>query len=223
NLRVAPGCADCHSVLDPLADFFLAWGEGADLYSGRQSAVNTFFNGKRGSSVAELADIIRDDKAFATCTVQNAWGWLMGRKFYKDEETLRTSLSDYFIGTNYSFRELIYAIATHPAFLQGGRTDGVVTDPLQAPPLGEAPSSPSISCNRTYTYAADIQPRIGLCTGCHSSASTSRQSLTSESQWRTWGDTAVKMMASGQMPPGPSNSAVQALKDAVYCWMEQNP
>ena len=28
NLRERPGCSGCHATLDPLADFFLAWGEG---------------------------------------------------------------------------------------------------------------------------------------------------------------------------------------------------
>ncbi len=221
NLRVAPGCSGCHSTLDPLADFFLAWGEGGDLYSGGKESVSTTFNSKTGIGVADLAEIVRGDKAFATCTVQNVWKWLMGRKFYTDEETLRTELTNYFLTTDYSFRELVYAISTHPAFLEGTRSDGIATDPLQAPPLGEFPTT-TVSCDRTYSYTADIAPKLSLCTGCHT-GSGSRQDLTTEASWRTWGDTAVKMMASGQMPPGPANSAVFELKDAVTCWRKQNP
>jgi len=223
NLRVAPGCSGCHSTLDPLADFFLAWGEGADLYSGGKASVSTTFNNKAGSSVADLAEIIRGDRAFATCTVQNVWKWLMGRKFYTDEEALRTALTDYFLGTDYSFRELVYAISTHPAFLEGTRSDGIATDPLQAPPLGEVPTT-TTTCTpgKTYTYATDVAPKIALCTNCHS-GSGSRQALTNEAEWRTWRATAVKMMASGQMPPGPATAAVFELKDAVTCWMGQDP
>lgn len=224
NLREAPGCANCHSVLDPLADFFLAWGEGASLYAGSQATVTTYFNGQTGSSVAELANIIRGDQAFATCTVQNVWYWLMGRKFFKDEEELRTALTQYFVTTNYSFRELVYAISTHSAFLEGSRGDGLVSDPLASPPLGTVPTEVPIQCeDRTYTFAADIQPKLGICINCHSPTSGSRQDLSSEAQWKIWGTTAVKMLGSGQMPPGPVRSESQELKEAASCWMEQNP
>jgi hypothetical protein len=221
NLRVAPGCSGCHATLDPLADFFLSWGEGGELYQGEKASVTTTFNNKTGTSVADLAEILRGDRAFATCTVQNVWTWLMGRKFYRDEEALRTALTDYLIKTRYSFRELVYAITTHPLFLEGTRSDGIVGDPLQAPPLGEIPTTP-LSCDRPYTYADDIAPKIHLCTSCHSN-STRRQSLVSEGDWQTWGETAVQMMASGQMPPGPSTSEIVAFKDAVTCWLRQNP
>lgn len=222
NLRETEGCKGCHSTLDPLADFFKAWGEGADLYSGRQALVATEFAGKQGTTLADLANIIRGDEAFATCTVQNVWGWLMGRKFYTDEEPLRAAFKDYFIKTNYNFKELVYAVATHPAFMEGTRSDAIVTDPLTAPPLGTQPENVTITCDKTYTYAADIAPNQTLCTGCHI-AGSNRQSLETEAQWAAWGTTAVQMMASGQMPPGPSNSQVQNLRKAVQCWKEQNP
>lgn len=223
NLRETEGCKGCHSTLDPLADFFKAWGEGADLYSGRQALVTTQFAGKQGVTLADLANIIRGDQAFATCTVQNVWTWLMGRKFYTDEEALRTAFTDYFIKSNYSFKELVYAVATHPSFMEGARSDAIVTDPLTAPPLGTVPETVVTSCDKTYTYAADIAPNRSLCTACHSASSNSRQSLETEAQWAIWANTAVQMMGSGQMPPGPSNSQVQALRKAVQCWKEQNP
>lgn len=224
NLRETPGCANCHSVLDPLADFFLAWGEGAALYSGSQSTVSTYFNGQTGSSIAELANIIRGDQAFATCTVQNVWYWLMGRKFFKDEEALRTALTQYFVTTNYSFRELVFAISTHSVFLEGGRGDGLVSDPLESPPLGTTPVEAPVQCDdRAYTFAGDIQPKLGICVNCHNPNADGRQDLTTEAQWRAWGTTAIKMMGSGQMPPGPLRSETQQLKDAARCWMEQNP
>jgi len=222
NLRVAPGCSGCHATLDPLADFFLAWGEGGDLYSGGQSIVTTSFNNKTGTSVADLAEIVRGDKAFATCTVQNVWTWLMGRKFYVDEETLRTKLTDYFLTTNYSFRELVYAISTHPAFLEGTRSDGIATDPLHAPPLGEFPTTTTSCEDRAYTFTGDVQSRVTLCTGCHN-GSGSRQPLITEADWRPFRATAIQMMASGVMPPGPANSEVFKLKDAVTCWLEKDP
>lgn len=222
NLRETEGCKGCHATLDPLADFFKAWGEGADLYSGRQALVSTEFAGKQGTTLADLAHIIRSDEAFATCTVQNVWGWLIGRKFYTDEEPLRTAFKDYFISTNYNFKELVYAVATHPVFMEGTRSDGVVTDPLSSPPLGTVPEPVVTTCDRPYTYAADIAPLQNLCTGCHV-AGSSRQSLENEAQWKIWATTAVQMMGSGQMPPGPSNSQVQTLRTAVQCFKEQNP
>ncbi len=224
NLRETEGCKGCHSTLDPLADFFKAWGEGADLYSGRQALVQTEFANHSGATLADLANIVRGDEAFATCTVQNVWYWLMGRKFYTDEEALRTALTQYFITSTYSFRELVYAIATHPAFLEGSRSDGLVVDPLTAPPLGKAPDAVVTTCDRAYSYAADILPSQTLCTGCHSSSSSSRQSLETEAAWAgPLGTIAVTMMSSGQMPPGPTNSAIQNLQKAVKCWKEQTP
>lgn len=50
NLRETEGCKGCHATLDPLADFFKAWGEGADLYSGRQALVQTQFANQSGTT-----------------------------------------------------------------------------------------------------------------------------------------------------------------------------
>jgi len=218
NLRVTDGCKGCHSTLDPLADFFKAWGEGADLYSGRQALVATQFANKEGATLADLGEIVRTDEAFSTCTVQNVWYWLMGRKFYTDEEPLRAALTSYFINSNYSFRELVYAIATHPAFLDGTRSNGLVSDALTAPPLGKVPDTTSTTCDRTYDYTADILPSQDLCTGCHNASNPPRQPLQTEADWASLGAAAVLMMGSGQMPPGPSSSEVQNLYKAVKCW-----
>ena len=221
NLRTAAGCSDCHSVLDPLADFFLAWGEGAEIYEGQTAQTDTFFGTCNGSTVQELAQCMQALPGFATCTVQNVWEWFMGRGFYKDEETLRDGLTTYFQGTNYSFRELVYAVATHPAFVEGSRSDAVVTDPLEDPPLGEAPSV-EITCDETIVYATHIAPRsASYCDTCHNSSSSSRQDLTSEAQWTSLGEAAVGMMRSGVMPPGPTSSDIQDLANDVQCWLEQ--
>lgn len=225
NLRVTPGCSGCHSTLDPLADFFKAWGEGGQLYLGQQAPVSTAFSGVSGSFVADLANIIRNDSAFSTCTVEHVWEWLMGRGFYSDEAPLRAALTDYFLTTNYSFKELVYAVATHPAFIEGARADATVGDPLEQPPLGKAPGvNDEQPCETTIDFTADIQPKLTQCVACHKSG-TSRQDLTSEAQWVTWGSQAVNMMASGNMPPGqagpPRIGAVFDLKEAVRCWMEQ--
>ena len=64
------------STLDPLADFFAVWGEGGEFYNGQSSAVSTSFNGQTGSYVSDLADIVRNDSAFATCQVNHAWDFL---------------------------------------------------------------------------------------------------------------------------------------------------
>ena len=131
NLRETPGCAGCHATLDPLADFFKSWGEGGELYTGE----NLFLLLVAKCYVADIADIVRSDNAFSTCTVQNAWEFLIGRGFYDDEADLRAALTDYFVKTNYDFKEL-YAIATHPVFLMSER-GCEVTSPLAEPPLGE--------------------------------------------------------------------------------------
>jgi hypothetical protein len=227
NLRTTPGCEGCHATLDPLADFFAAWGEGGDLYLGALPQVTTSFAGQTGSTLADLANIIRNDNAFGTCTVENVWEWLMGRKFYHAEAELRAALTQYFVTTGYSFKELVYAVATHPAFTVGTRSDASVGDPLEQPPLGEPPGGASDRpCPDTVDFTADIQPKLSLCTACHSASSTTRQALTTEDQWRQWGRQSVNMMASGNMPPGqagpPQIGAVWELKEAVRCWMEQN-
>jgi hypothetical protein len=222
NLRKTPGCNGCHATLDPLADFFLTWGQEGALYSNQRKPTLTSFNGREGSYVSDLANIIREDQAFATCTVQHVWEWLMGRQFYADEDTLRAKLTDYFINTTYSFKELVYAVATHPAFVEASRSDGVVTDPLEEPPLGQLPGEVEAPCEDTIDYSTDIAPKIGICTTCHNSSSTSRQDLSTEADWTEWGSQAVNMMRSGQMPPGQSGNQVNALKEAVRCWIEQN-
>lgn len=225
NLRETPGCMGCHATLDPLADFFRSWGEGNSLYNAPGQPIATSFGGKTGTHLSDLARIIQSDKAFATCTVQNAWEWLMGREFYQEEQPIRAALTDYFISTRYSFKELVYALATHPTFLSGARGDATVTDPLSEPPLGEAPDAASEpACGSTpRTFAADIAPKIGQCTNCHV-AGSNRQSLQTESDWNTLGQTAVGLMRSGNMPPGQSGpprlGPVWDLKEAVRCWLE---
>jgi hypothetical protein len=127
NLRTTPGCSGCHATLDPLADFFGVWGEGGGLYSGLSSARDASFIGKSGTSLADLANIITADEAFAACTVNHVFEYLMGRKFRIAEANLRQSLTDYFIGSNFSFRELMYAVATHPGFTVNSRSDANIT------------------------------------------------------------------------------------------------
>ncbi len=220
NLRETPGCSGCHSVLDPLADFFNAWGEGGDLYLGYKTPINTYFNNKHGATLAELGEIIRTDQAFATCSVQHVWEWLMGRGFYADEDTLRSGLTEYFVNTHYSFKELVYAIATHPAFVSAQRGDGVVTDPLDAPPIGQMPGETQKECTETIDYATHIAPKTTLCTNCHDGTG-GRQSLGTETQWRAWARQAMGMMASGQMPPGQFGPEIESFKENVRCWAEQ--
>lgn len=223
NLRETPGCSGCHATLDPLADFFAAWGEGGNLYDSKGAAVQGVFAGKSGYGLAALVDIIREDDAFATCTVQNVWDWLVGRKMYKSEEPLRTALTDYFKKTNFSFRELVYAISTHPLFTESARADATVTDPLQQPALGKVPEQANLPCPSTTSYAVDIAPKITMCTSCHASGS-SRQPLQTEAQWQSWAVQALGLMASGNMPPGqtgaPAAGPVYQLKEAVRCWID---
>jgi hypothetical protein len=228
NLRETPGCSGCHATLDPLADFFNSWGEGGELYTGQRASTVTTFGGQSGQYLSDLANIIRNDNAFSTCTVENVWHWMMGRGFYRDEADLRAALTSYFVTTGYSFKELIYAVATHPGYIEGAREDALVGDPLEQPPLGEPPGGNSEQpCNSTISFSADIQPKLSLCTTCHSSGATARQDLTTEAQWQQWGRQAVNMMASGNMPTGmagpPSIGPVYDLKEAVRCWLEQQP
>ncbi|MCX6109877.1 MAG: hypothetical protein NTZ90_09790 [Proteobacteria bacterium] len=229
NLRTTPGCMGCHSTVDPLADFFSTWGEGGELYTGAKASTPSSFDNKSGAGLADLADIIRNDDAFATCTVEHAWGWLMGRAFYRDEADLRRALTSYFVTVNYSFKELVYAMATHPAFIEGSRSDATVTDPLDEPPLGQPPGgNTNLPCSKTIDFTADIAPKLGQCTNCHFAGNKiGRQDISSAAQMKIWGSQSVNMMASGNMPPGqagpPLIGPVWDLKEAVRCWVAQNP
>ena len=226
NLRTTEGCSGCHSVLDPLADFFTVWGEGGSLYNATGVGVSSTFIGKSGSSLADLADIITNDEAFAACMVNHAFEWLAGRPFRQAEAALREKLTSYFVDTQFSFKELMYAIATHPDFLQNSRSDANVTDPLEQPAVGKVPEPSLPECTTTVSFSADIQPLISQCTTCHYSNSP-RQALETESHWKTWGSQAVSMMSVGQMPPGMQGAPVSGnifnLKEAVRCWLKQNP
>lgn len=229
NLRTTPGCMGCHSTLDPLADFFKVWGEGGGLYAGPGSTVTSSFGGKDGATLSDLANIIRGDNAFGTCTVEKAWSWLMGRDFYHAEADLRAALTSYFVTTNYNFKELVYAIVTHSAFVEGQRSDAVVGDPLEEPPLGQPPGGEvNRPCTTTINFTTDIQPSLTLCTACHSAGNSANlPALDTQAQWLKWRGQAVSMMASGNMPPGqagpPLIGSVYDLKEKVRCWTEQNP
>ena len=225
NLREAPGCSGCHSRLDPLADFFSVWGEGGELYLGAGSVINTTFLGdtsKSGSFLSDLARYLQLDAAFATCQVQHIWNWLIGRSFHSNEENLRTKLTEYFIATNYSFNELVFAIATHPAFLEGSRSNAEVDSPLTEPPLGEVPQNTTQPCDQdSYSYSVDVAPNIGSCTGCHNSGSNLTD-LSVEAGWIAAGSTAVSLMTLGNMPPGAGagSADILAFKERVRCWLE---
>jgi len=226
NLRTTPGCSGCHSTLDPLADFFAAWGEGGALYSAAGAGKQASFAGKSGTSLADLANILSADEAFAACTVNHAFEWLMGRKFRQAESSLRQAFTDYFVGTNYSFKELMYSIATHPSFVVNSRSDANITDPLEQPALGKVPEPSLPACNTTIDFNTHIAPLISQCTSCHKSGAP-RQALETSAQWKTWGSSAVSMMSIGQMPPGrqgaPTSGTIYDLKEAVRCWLLQNP
>ena len=229
NLRTTAGCSGCHATVDPLADFFSSWGEGGELYTGNKGAMPSSFDNKAGAGLADLADIIRSDDAFATCTVEHAWGWLMGRGFYRDEANLRRALTSYFLTVNYSFKELVYAVVTHPAFIEGSRSDATVTDPIEEPPLGQPPGGNSNQPgDKTISFDADITPKLGQCTNCHFAGNhIGRQDLSAVAQMKVWAGQSVSMMASGNMPPGqagpPLIGPVWDLKEAVRCWAVQNP
>jgi len=229
NLRETDGCSGCHAVLDPLADFFLSWGEGAELYQGEGNAIDTYFNNQPGRFPSDLVEIIRNDQAFGTCTVQNVWEWLIGRKFYNDEAELRAILTEYFETSRHSFKELVYAVATHPVFLANRRGDAAVTDPLEQPPLGQSPGSVERECVDSFNYLADIKPRAdSLCVGCHNSVRAANNSVTPSSDlsteiaWTNWGSQSVDMMGSGQMPPGPQGAEVLEFREIVRCWLLEN-
>ena len=219
DLRTAPGCSGCHATLDPLADFFKAWGEGGDIYAGAQSSVDTYFNNQTGRYVSDLARIVREDRAFATCAVQNVWDWLIGRSFYTNEEELRDALTDYFIKTNYSFKELVFAVSTHPVFTDNSREASVVTEPLSEPPLGDVPEPTEVDCTDLGAYE-DVSPYISECTSCHNSSS-SLTDLSVKSNWQGVGSNALDMINSGQMPPGNRNSNVNSLSESLKCWIDQ--
>ncbi|MCB9228909.1 MAG: hypothetical protein H6618_04790 [Deltaproteobacteria bacterium] len=226
NLREAPGCSGCHATLDPLADFFLAWGEGGELYQGQRNTVQTSFSGHSGRYLADIANIIRQDNAFATCTVEHVWEWLIGRVFHSSESKIRAALTNYFITTNYSFRELVYAIATHPTFMETSRGNSLVDDPLSEPPLGELPGGNDLpSCDSPIDFATDIQPLTTACTSCHSGNNTLSPLLT-EADWDAAASAAISMMTSGEMPPGqtgpPRIGPNYEFKEKVRCWVERN-
>lgn len=221
NLRIAPGCSDCHSVLDPLADFFLAWGEEGDLYIGGSNQVSTQFSeaGCSGDSVATLGQCLQQNQGFATCQVHHVWEWLMGRQFYSSEDTLRAELTKYFIGTNFSMKELIFAVATHPAFVERSRGDAEVTDPLSEPPLGQLPGEQEVVCDQdSYSYDADIASLSDqLCGSCHGSGTSLE--LATESDWQTWASAAIDSMGVRRMPRGsPDWDVVTQFRDKVICW-----
>lgn len=226
NLRETPGCSGCHATLDPLADFFLSWGEGGELYQGQKNVAQTTFGGHSGQYLADIANIIRNDNAFATCSVEHAWKWLIGRVFHSSESKIRAALTNYFITTNYSFRELVYAIATHPTFLEGSRGNGLVDDPLTEPPLGEPPGGNELpACETKIDFATDIQPLTSACTSCHS-GNSSLSPLVTEADWDKSARSAISMMTSGEMPPGqtgpPRIGPNYEFKEKVRCWVERD-
>ena len=93
--------------------------------------------------------------------------------------------------------------------------------------MGEPPGGNVLpECTEDVTYAADIEPHIGMCAGgnCHSQG-TGRSPLTTETEWDEVADEAIGLMTSGQMPIGqsgpPMSGPVFELKEAVRCWTEQ--
>src|SRR5690606_39084696 len=122
-----------------------------------------------------------------------------------------------------------YGIATHPVFLAHRRGDAAVTDPLEQPPLGQAPGSMERECHESFSYTDDIKPLSDrYCVGCHNAAraanpsTTPSSDLSNEAAWQSWGSQAVDMMGSGQMPPGPQGPEIFEFREIVRCWLEEN-
>ena len=87
-----------------------------------------------------------------------AFEWMMGRGFYHEEANLRAALTSYFVDSKYSFRELVYAVATHPAFTEGTRSDATVTDPLEEPPFGSHQELSRVLAQRRSTIRSISRP-----------------------------------------------------------------
>lgn len=141
-------CVACHVVLDPLGSYFFgfwrmhpeSYSEAIWYYPNREllwqsaSGIHPAWYGEQGDSLYDLGQQIAADPRFVTCAVQQAFGFLFGRKPTEDDTARLTAYREAFLEGGLTARSLYGAIVRDPLYQSDDAdTDGAVTPKRLAP------------------------------------------------------------------------------------------
>ncbi|MCP3142347.1 DUF1592 domain-containing protein [Pyxidicoccus xibeiensis] len=117
--RANPSCSGCHNMLDPIGfglenyDAAGAWRE-VDNGSPVDSAGN--FQGAAFQGPKELASILKQDPAFASCMSRKALAYGLGRELTDADEPVVRSVNEHFAKGAHRLPELLVAVALSDSF-----------------------------------------------------------------------------------------------------------
>jgi len=142
DLTKRPGCATCHTKLEPMAAYFTRIQESDWTYlpatqlplaqrctgGACKNYYDPAFNSLRGAYAAPshaevgpagLANDIVSAPEFAPCVVQNIAQSLLGRPLAAEDDPWKTQLVKTFVDGGYRMRPLVRAIVTSPRYRAG--------------------------------------------------------------------------------------------------------
>ena len=115
---VAPSCAGCHKITDPI-------GLGLEVFDGSGSLRTTendvlidttgFIDGIPFAGPAELAAVVRDNPATTSCIVERLTAYAMARPLTRDDREFVNYLEETFADENYQFTDLLRRLALSDA------------------------------------------------------------------------------------------------------------
>jgi hypothetical protein len=117
--RANPVCAGCHAMTDPIGlsmENYDAIGALRLQENGAPIDASGMFDGKAYGDAIEFERVLHDSPATASCAVQRAFEYGVGRSLTPSEESWLEYAAQRFAADNYQFPALMRRIATSQAF-----------------------------------------------------------------------------------------------------------
>jgi hypothetical protein len=122
ELLKRPYCSSCHSVLEPMSDFFRRWenvgGRAYSYLSSNQNPPTGSYNGSTDSDLPGLARVFTSQEDFGTCAVKRAFSFVTGRELEPEEvATLLPKLVDTYQKSGKNIWKVMKEVAVSSSFL----------------------------------------------------------------------------------------------------------
>jgi hypothetical protein len=119
----APSCAGCHNQMDPLGfalESFDAIGAYRTTENGLPVDTRGALDDERFNDARQLASILRERTDVSGCVSKLAYRYATGHLETMGEKRVTKALGESFAAANFSFKELVLAIATSDGFRLAG-------------------------------------------------------------------------------------------------------
>lgn len=115
----SPACAGCHRITDPIGlalENFNSAGEIRMTENGMKIDTSGELSGKKFETVAQLAQILKDDPAVTSCLLNRAYSYGTARKATAEERAWLSRTDQDLRKNGVKWREIVRRIATNPDF-----------------------------------------------------------------------------------------------------------